>query len=355
MRPYYYSLNEYLKETYGTKLYKLALDGGMSCPNRDGRIDSRGCIFCSAGGSGDFSGNSLNALNALGGRISNNQALTMQSAAGLTTELTPQRHIADTNSRLSATSSPLLRPIVDTDAQLAAARQLIADKYNGTQYIAYFQSYTNTYADTDYLRRLFYPVIERDDIRILSIATRPDCLPPETIQLLHELNRIKPVWIELGLQTVHEATAKYIRRGYELSVFEKAVDRLSSIGIKPIVHMIIGLPKETEDMIMDTADYIAHCGAAGIKLQLLHVLKGTDLASDYERGYFKALSLETYIRYLGEIIRLLPENMVIHRLTGDGPKNLLIAPEWSADKKNVLNRVNSYFKDNNIYQGRNYK
>lgn len=330
MRPYYYSLNEYLKETYGTKLYKLALDGGMSCPNRDGRIDSRGCIFCSAGGSGEFSGNSLSADSP-------------QDSSSYITQI-------------SVCTSPLRRTsIADTDTQLAAAKQLIADKYDGSQYIAYFQSYTNTYADTDYLRRIFYPVIKRDDIRILSIATRPDCLPDETIKLLDELNRIKPVWIELGLQTIHETSAEYIRRGYSLPVFEEAVKKLSAIGIKPIVHMIIGLPGETESMIMDTAGYISHCGASGIKLQLLHVLRGTDLADDYANGVFKSLSLETYIKYLGEIIQLLPENMVIHRLTGDGPKNLLIAPEWSADKKNVLNRVNSYFRDNNIYQGRNYK
>lgn len=322
MRPYYYSLNEYLKETYGTKLYKLALDGGMSCPNRDGRIDIRGCIFCSAGGSGDFSGNALSALNAL------NQQIDVHMR---------QRSTADINT------------------QIDAAKKLIADKYNGSQYIAYFQSYTNTYADTDYLRRLFYPVINREDIRILSIATRPDCLPDETIELLNELNRIKPIWVELGLQTIHETTAQYIRRGYSMPVFEEAVEKLSSIGIKPIVHMIIGLPKETEAMIMDTAGYIAHCGASGIKLQLLHILKGTDLARDYGHGDFKTLSIETYIQYLGEIIQLLPENMVIHRLTGDGPKKLLIAPEWSAGKKNVLNRINSYFRDNNIYQGRNYK
>ncbi len=316
MKPYYYSLNEYLKETYGTKLYKLALDGGMGCPNRDGRIDTRGCIFCSTGGSGDFSGHAL--------------------------------------SRCRTAGMHLRTSVADINTQLDAAKHLIAAKYNGAQYIAYFQSYTNTYADTEYLRRLFYPVIERDDIRILSIATRPDCLAPETLKLLSELNRIKPVWIELGLQTIHEATAEYIRRGYKLSVFEDAVNKLSSIGIKPIVHMIIGLPGETEAMIMDTAEYIAHSGASGIKLQLLHVLKGTDLAYDYTLGKFEVLSLETYIKYLGKIIQILPKNMVIHRLTGDGPKNQLIAPLWSADKKNVLNTINSYFKTNNIYQGRNY-
>lgn len=294
MRPHYYSLNEYLKDKFGEKLYKLSLNGGMSCPNRDGHIDTRGCIFCSAGGSGDFAG--------------------------------------------------------DIDS----AKKLIADKYSGSSYIAYFQSYTNTYADTEYLHRLFYPVIMRDDIRILSIATRPDCLSDDTLELLRELNTIKPVWIELGLQTIHPSTAEYIRRGYELDVFETAVKKLNAIGISPIVHIIIGLPNETKDMIMETARYVAHCDVSGIKLQLLHVLKGTDLAKDYVQNRFETLSLETYTEYLGEIIELLPKNMVIHRLTGDGPKKLLIAPDWSANKKYVLNTINKYFKDNNIIQGRNY-
>ena len=303
MKPYYYSLNEYLRETYGTKLYKLALSGGMTCPNRDGLIDTRGCIFCSTGGSGDFA----------------------QSAD------------------------------VDIHEQIENAKLLIADKYKGNGYIAYFQSYTNTYADTDYLRRLFYPVILREDIKILSIATRPDCLSDDVISLLAELNTIKPVWVELGLQTIHETTARYIRRGYKLEVFDKAVNALLSVGIKPIVHIIIGLPGENENMIMQTADYAAHSGAGGIKLQLLHVLKNTDLAKDYENNSFSALSLETYIYYLGKIIEALPTDMVIHRLTGDGPKKLLIAPQWSADKKNVINTINAYFKENNICQGRNFR
>ncbi len=294
MRPHYYSLNEHLKDKFGEKLYKLSLNGGMSCPNRDGHIDTRGCIFCSAGGSGDFAG--------------------------------------------------------DIDS----AKKLIADKYSGSSYIAYFQSYTNTYADTEYLHRLFYPVIMRDDIRILSIATRPDCLSDSTLELLRELNTIKPVWIELGLQTIHPSTAEYIRRGYELDVFETAVKKLNAIGISPIVHIILGLPNETKDMIMETARYVAHCDVSGIKLQLLHVLKGTDLAKDYVQNRFETLSLETYTEYLGEIIEFLPKNMVIHRLTGDGPKKLLIAPAWSANKKYVLNTINKYFKDNNIIQGRNY-
>lgn len=315
MRPYYYSLNEYLKETYGSKLYKLALNGGMTCPNRDGRLDTRGCIFCSAGGSGDFTGDALLQRHCPGRQL----------------------------------------PAFDINAQIEAAKKLIANKYHGSEYIAYFQSYTNTYADISYLKQLFYPIIQRRDIRILSIATRPDCLSSEVILLLRELNQIKPVWIELGLQTIHECTAQYIRRGYPLSVFENAVHSLLDIGIRPIVHMIIGLPHETLEMLLQTADYIAHCGAGGIKLQLLHVLKGTDLAADYAQQRFELLTLNTYMDYLGEIITRLPADMVIHRLTGDGPKKLLIAPLWSADKKRVMNTIHAYFKENNIYQGRNFK
>lgn len=323
MRPYYYSLNEYLKDTYGCKMYKLALNGGMTCPNRDGLIDTRGCIFCSAGGSGDFAGDAV---------------LTRHSDISTDTITTPR------NTQISGISS-----------QIDAGQQLIRRKYNGGCYIAYFQSYTNTYAPVEYLRQIYYEAINREDIRILSIATRPDCLSNDIIELLSELNAVKPVWIELGLQTIHPKTAEYIRRGYELSIFESAVKRLNAIGIKPIVHMIIGLPFETEKMILQTANYIAHCGVSGIKLQLLHVLKNTDLAADFRAGLFQTMKLEDYIACLGNILELLPSDMVVHRLTGDGPKNLLVAPLWSADKKYVMNRINQYFKENNIYQGRIYQ
>lgn len=294
MKPYYYSLNEYLKEQYGHKIYKLALNGGMTCPNRDGLIDFRGCIFCSAGGSGDF-------------------------ATGL----------------------------CDFDK----AKELIKDKYSGNDFIAYFQSFTNTYAPVSYLEQLYMPIIKRDDVRILSIATRPDCLSDECIELLDKLNKIKPVWIELGLQTIHERTARYIRRGYSLDVFENAVSRLNKIGISPIVHMIIGLPGESHDEILQTAAYLSHMNISGIKLQLLHVLKNTDLATDYNNGCFKVLELDEYISIVADILQILPADMIIHRITGDGPKNLLIAPLWSANKKNVLNSLNRYLRDNNIIQG----
>lgn len=307
MLPYYYSLNEYLKKEYGHKIYKLALNGGMSCPNRDGLIDTRGCIFCSAGGSGDFAG----------GRAG--YALSQS-----------------------------------VDEQIIKAKELIAAKYNDGHYIAYFQSFTNTYADVSYLRNLYMPVISRNDIDILSIATRPDCIDDNILSLLSELASIKPVWIELGLQTIHENTADYIRRGYSLDTYDNCVKRLINIGIHPIVHMIIGLPGESTPDILETADYIAHSGAWGIKLQLLHILKGTDLYTDYINGAFKALDLNEYTTIVGQIIARLPKDMVIHRITGDGPKSLLEAPMWSANKKLVLNTLNQYFKDNNIYQGRNY-
>lgn len=293
MLPYYYSVSEYLKNTYGHKLYKLSLSGNMTCPNRDGTLDTRGCIFCSGHGSGDFA-------------------------------------------------------VQDIDQ----AKLVIADKYKGSEYIAYFQSFTNTYADAEYLRHLFTPVIMRDDIRILSIATRPDCLGSDILDLLKELNTIKPVWIELGLQTIREDTARYIRRGYDLSVYDEAVYNLKQIGIRPIVHMIMGLPFENADDAVATARYIANSGAWGIKVSLLHILKDTDLYKDYCAGLFEAISMDEYLDITGKIISVLPKDMVIHRLTGDGPKDLLAAPLWTANKKRVLNTLTHYLKDNNIYQGK---
>ncbi|MDO5402178.1 MAG: TIGR01212 family radical SAM protein [Eubacteriales bacterium] len=303
MRPHYYSLNEYLQDTYGYKLYKIALNGGMSCPNRDGLIDTRGCIFCSAGGSGDF------------------------------------------------TPSPSL-PI---SMQIWQAKKLISSKYSGKRYIAYFQAYTNTYADISYLRRIFMEAVTHEDIAILSIATRPDCLSQPVIELISELNQIKPVWIELGLQTIHEQTAVYIRRGYTLDVFNEAVTKLHKHGIKVIAHMIISLPGESRNMILETAQYIGHMHLFGVKLQLLHVLQGTDLAKDYINGLFSVMDMNEYIKCIGEILEILPPDITIHRLTGDGPKKLLIAPLWSANKKLVMNTMNRHFRDNMILQGRNYR
>ena len=289
MLPYYYSVSEYLKDTYGKKLYKLSLSGNMTCPNRDGTLGTRGCIFCSGHGSGDFAVNDIDK-----------------------------------------------------------AKEIVSNKYSGSEYIAF----TNTYADVNYLRNLFMPVIKRDDIKILSIATRPDCLGDDILDLLDELNHIKPVWIELGLQTINNSTADYIRRGYSLSAYDNAVNSLLSIGIAPIVHMIIGLPGETISDYTATARYIAQSGASGIKISLLHILKDTDLYADYCNGLFKAMTIEDYLAAIGAILPVLPENMVIHRLTGDGPKNILAAPLWTADKKRVLNTLHHYLKENKIYQGK---
>ena len=285
---FYRSLNSYLWERFGEKVYKLALDGGFTCPNRDGTLGSRGCIFC-LGGSGDFS--------------------------------------------VPCTD--------DVFSSVETAKSLVSSK-GATKYIAYFQSYTGTYGDIDKMRRLYSEVIRHPDIVALSIGTRPDCLGADIIELLKELNSIKPVWIELGLQTIHESTAEYIRRGYTLDVFDRAVSDLKAAGIETVVHMIIGLPGETKELTASTAQYIGSSGADGIKFQLLHVLRGTDLADDYLSGRFRALTLEEYIDILAECVSRIPDNMVVHRLTGDGPKRDLIAPAWSADKKRVLNEISKY-------------
>lgn len=298
----YYSLDYYLKHTYGEKLYKIALDGGMSCPNRDGTLGNRGCIFCSEGGSGDFAG----------------------------------------DCRLSITE------------QIEAGKQQSAKKHTGSSYIAYFQAYTNTYAPISYLRTIFTEAIEHPDIRILSIATRPDCLNSDTLALLDELNKKKPVWVELGLQTIHEKTAQFIRRGYPLSTFEDAVTKLRSIGITVIVHTILFLPEETKEMMLDTIHYLNTKDIQGIKLQLLHILRHTDLADYYENHPFFLPSVEEYFELLGTCICNLRPDIVIHRLTGDGPKPLLIAPLWTGDKRKVLNSMQHYFKEQNIWQGKEF-
>ena len=280
-------LSDYLKETFGCKVYKIALNGGFTCPNRDGKIDTRGCIFCSAGGSGEFAGDVA----------------------------------------LSVTE------------QIEQGKNLVSKKIKDGKYIAYFQAYTGTYASVNRLRDLFEEAIHHPDVVALSVATRPDCLPDEVLDLLAELNQIKPVWIELGLQTIHEKTAKYIRRGYDLAVYDTAVKNLKSRGIKTIVHVILGLPGETEEDMLSTVEYVCNSGIQGIKLQLLHVLKDTDLAKDYELGLFEVLSEDEYIALLQKCVAIIPEGVVIHRLTGDGDKKILIAPKWSENKKHVWNRI----------------
>jgi radical SAM protein (TIGR01212 family) len=280
-------LNDHLRKTFGCKVYKIALNGGFTCPNRDGSIGTGGCIFCSEGGSGEFAGD----------------------------------------------------PSLTVTEQIEQGKKRVSDKEKDGKYIAYFQAYTGTYAPEERLRSLYTEAIDHPDIVALSVATRPDCLPDETIRLLAELNHIKPVWIELGLQTIHEKSADHIRRGYDLSVYDNAVARLRENNIDVITHMIIGLPGEGTEDILDTVKYICDSGATGIKLQLLHVLKGTDLEKEYNAGNVRVLSEDEYIDILKQCVELIPENVVIHRLTGDGDKRILIAPIWSGNKKHVWNRI----------------
>ena len=300
--------NEYFKARFGVKTYKLSLNGGMTCPNRDGKIDTRGCIFCSAGGSGDFAAS----------------------------------------------------PTLSITEQIEQAKELIAGKVpKECKYIAYFQAYTNTYAPIKYLRKIFYEAIENEDIVALSIATRPDCIDEDIARLLYELGSIKPVFVELGLQTANETSAEFIRRGYNNAVFEDAVKLLSynngtGTGIDIIVHMIIGLPGETEADILKTVDYINRFPVKGIKFQLLHILSGTDLCDYYNIHKFRIFSLEEYTHILLECILRLRPDIVIHRMTGDGPKKILSEPKWSGNKKLVLNHINNALRQQNIIQGENY-
>lgn len=289
----YYSLNQYLRDTFGCKVYKIAIDGGFTCPNRDGTLDTRGCIFCSGAGSGDFAQNRT-------------ETIAMQIAKG---------------------------------------KERVARKIKDGKYIAYFQAFTNTYAPVSRLRELYEEAMAQEDIVALSIATRPDCLSTEVIELLAECNRKMPVWVELGLQTIHENTARYIRRGYELSVYDDAIRRLQMAGLSVIVHVILGLPGESRNDMLATVDYVGKSGASGIKLQLLHVIRGTDLEKEYQQGKFQVMELEEYVQLVADCIALLPENMVIHRMTGDGDKRTLVAPMWSADKKRVLNRLNQVIRE----------
>ncbi len=298
----YYSLHAMLQERFHEKVYKLSLNGGMTCPNRDGTLGTRGCIFCSAGGSGDFAADRL----------------------------------------LSVTK------------QIEQQKALITQKRPVHKFIAYFQAYTNTYAPVPYLEKLFREAICHPDIVALSIGTRPDCLGDDVLDLLDRLNRIKPVWVELGLQTIHEDTARYIRRGYALDCFEKAVKDLRARSPEVIVHTILGLPGEDRERTLQTIRYLNGQPIQGIKLQLLHVLKGTDLALDYERGLFETLTMESYLTLLIACLERLSPDIVVHRLTGDGPKDLLIAPVWSSAKRTVLNELHRRMKLENTWQGRLY-
>lgn len=283
----YYSLNKYLRERFGCKVYKISINGGFTCPNRDGTLGKRGCIFCSAGGSGDFA----------------------------------------QDPKLSITE------------QIEKGKELVKNKIKSGKYIAYFQAFTNTYAPLPVLRKKFTEALNHPDIVMLSVATRPDCLPGEVIELLKELNSIKPISVELGLQTIHEKSAEYIRRGYKLDCYDRAVRQLKDAGLEVVCHIILGLPGESKSDMLESVDYACKSGIDGIKLQLLHVLRGTDLAKDYEAGKFKALTFDEYLDIIRDCLKIIPNNIVIHRLTGDGAKKDLIAPLWSADKKRVLNAI----------------
>ena len=296
---HYYSLNDYCRETFGHKLYKLSLDGGMTCPNRDGTIGTGGCIFCSENGSGEFAEKFCQ----------------------------------------------------DIFAQIERAKQKVQHKNKDGKYIAYFQSFTNTYAPAEYLEKIFTEAINHPDTEVLSVATRPDCLGDDILDLLESLNKIKPVWVELGFQTSNKKSAVYIGRGYDNSVFENTVKNLNARGIKTVAHIILGLPDETYEDMKNSVEFVCGCGIWGIKLHLLHILEGARIKSDFESGKFSCLSRDEYLDIVCKLLRIIPENIVIHRLTGDGDKRRLVAPLWSGNKKDVLNTLNKKLRDENVIQG----
>lgn len=298
----YNSLDYYIKETFHEKLYKLSLNAGCTCPNRDGTCGTRGCIFCSRGGSGDFA--------------------------------------ADVS--------------LSIPEQLRMEKEKKKSKYSGHSYIAYFQAYTNTYGPLEVLEKAFTQALADPEVKVLSIATRPDCLSAEILDLLERLSLIKPVWIELGLQTIHESTAEFIRRGYPLPVFEEALKKLRALGLSVIVHTILYLPGESEADMLETIEYLNRQDIQGIKLQLLHVLKDTDLYDYYLEHPFFLPTMEEYLEFLGTCLCCLRPDIVIHRLTGDGPKSLLAAPLWTGNKRLVLNQMEKSFRERNIWQGKHY-
>ena len=298
----YYSLNTYCKNTFKEKLYRLSLNGGMTCPNRDGTLSTGGCAFCSEGGSGDFAASSA----------------------------------------LSITE------------QIEEAKQRIIRKSHCQKYIAYFQAFTNTYAPIPYLRRIFTEAIEHPEIAVLSIGTRSDCLDEKVIHLLCELNRRKPVWVELGLQSIHARSLEAMNTHTTVEQFDRAVDVLSKNNISVIAHLILGLPGESREDMLASIRHIADLPVSGVKLQLLHILRNTPLGKQFEQAPFPIMEREEYCDLVVDCVELLPPHMVIHRLTGDGPRNLLLSPQWSTDKKKVLNCLNRRFEERDAYQGRLY-
>lgn len=301
----YHSLDFEMKRRFGEKVYRLALNGGMTCPNRDGTLGTNGCIFCSAGGSGDFAAS-------------------------------PQLSVSE---------------------QIRQQKAMLQHKRPVQKFIAYFQAYTNTYAPADYLERIFSEALSDPDVVALSVATRPDCLPEDVLALLERLNRIRPVWVELGLQTIHEDTARLIRRGYSLPCFERASEALRQRGIEVIVHVILGLPGETRGQMLQTVEWLNGSHIRGVKLQLLHILKGTDLGAWYECPPpdfppVRPMEMDEYVSLIVDCVERLDPEIVIHRLTGDGPRRMLLAPLWSTNKRAVLNAIHAAFRIRGAWQGR---
>lgn len=299
----YHSLNYFLREKFGEKVFKISLDGGFSCPNRDGKISKGGCVFCSERGSGDYAGDR-------------------------------QLSISD---------------------QFDDIKEMMSRKWKSGKYIAYFQAYTNTYAPVDELRRKYEEALNKEGVVAIAIATRPDCLGDDVLDLLDEINKKVYLWIELGLQTSNDETAKRINRGYKLEVFEEAMKKLKERNIDVVVHDILGLPGETKEDMLNTVNYIAHSGAKGIKLHLLHLMKDTPMVSLYEKGKIEFLSEEEYIDLIVKAVSMLPEDMVVHRLTGDAPRALLIGPMWSLKKWEILNAIDKKFEDEDLWQGKEFK
>lgn len=298
----YHSLNYFLREKFGEKVFKISLDGGFSCPNRDGKVSKGGCVFCSARGSGDYAGSRSFSITG----------------------------------------------------QFNDVKTMMANKWKSGKYIAYFQAYTNTYAPVDELRQKYEEAINQEGVVALSIATRPDCLEDDVLDLIEELSKKLYVWVELGLQTINDDVAKKINRGYDLNVFDDAMTRLKERNIDVVVHSILGLPGESQDDMLKTIDYITHSGAQGIKLHLLHLMKDTKMVELYENGELQFLSQEEYIKLICRAVSMLPKEMVVHRLTGDAPRDLLIGPMWSLKKWEVLNAIDKTLEDNDVYQGKNF-
>lgn len=299
----YHSLNYFLRNKFGEKIYKISLDGGFTCPNRDGKVSRGGCTFCSTRGSGDFAGSRI----------------------------------------LSITE------------QFEDRKKIMEKKWKDGKYIAYFQAYTNTYAPVEELKRKYEEALAQENVIALSIATRPDCLDEDVLDYLEELNKNIYLWVELGLQTINDETGRNFNRGYDLKVFDKSLKELQKRKIEVVVHTIFGLPGETKEDMLKTINYVAHSGAQGIKFHLLHLMMGTKMVRQYESGELQLLSKEDYIDLICKGVSMLPEEMVVHRLTGDAPRESLIGPMWSLKKWEVLNDIDKALVENDIWQGKNFR